>query len=143
MVVHSCMLSCLVVSSAIWVARLMNSGHGSCSSSLWVAMSCCRFVSDVVLLTSSVDSSSEVLAVGGVIVCCRCRCCCCSCCCGCGCACGCCCRRRGVPMINLSIRRWVLCSCVSMSFVIVIAALPYSIVGVIVPSNSFSLDFKG
>ena len=102
------------------VALLMNSGHGSRSSSLVSSIRCSRLVSEGLLATSSVEwVVSLSLSVVGFIF------------------------RLGVPRMRRTIRRCVRCSVVSMFLLSVHAALPYMIVGVTVLSNSFRRDLSG
>lgn len=127
-VVHSGISNFLIVSLAMCVALLMKSGHGSVSSSSVIVISCCRSGVDVLLATSSVESSGSSACCGGVA--------------GCvvvvlGVL------RRGVPIINRSMRRCVRCISSSKSFVNVQDVQPYIMVGVIVPSKSRSRDLSG
>ena len=101
------------------VARRMNSGHGSSSSSLVSVIRFSRLVAVVVL--SSLLSS---LVLSWVL-------------------CGSCDRRRGVLIINRSIRRCARLSAVSIFLLSVQDAQPYITVGVTVQSKSLMRDFSG
>jgi hypothetical protein len=118
-VVHSCMFVLARCVSAIRVARLMKSGHGSSKSSSVNINSCSRsFVLEVLLATLSVDCVRALASVGSV-------------------------RRLGVPIISRSIRRCVRFSVMSIRFVSVQEAHAYIIVGVTVASKSRIRDCSG
>ena len=117
---QSCTFAFSRCSSAIWVARLIKSGHGSSTSSSLSSTSCSKTVLlEMLLVTSSVEGLLS-LSLCWVVSC-----------------------RRGVPMISLIIRRWVRLSVIISCFVSVQEAHAYVIVGVTVASKSRNREYSG
>ena len=118
--VHSCILNLVISVSAVRVARFMNSGHGSISSSSFRMIRFSRSSPfDVLLATSSVECSLGSLVFIFCV------------------------SRRGVPMTSRSIFRCVRLNVVRICFVNVQDVHAYRIVGVIVASKSRSRECRG